>query len=152
PKKGADKDDAEVVIFKGIGGSAKANIDRWKGMFIAPKGKTIDEVSRVKELMVGKAKVHYLDISGTYKYNPQPFNPNSKTETRRAHRRAGVVCEAPNNVTHTRRGGPGGTVPHSKKVFDEWLRGLKGGRPRFLFPREPRASAPLVFLPSPLGG
>src|SRR5262245_8621025 len=66
PKKGDDKDDAEVVIFKGIGGSAKANIDRWKGQFIAPKGKTIDEVSSVKELMVGKAKVHYLDISGTY--------------------------------------------------------------------------------------
>ena len=47
PKKGDDKEDAELVIFKGLGGGSKANIDRWKGMFIPPEGKTIDDVAKV---------------------------------------------------------------------------------------------------------
>jgi hypothetical protein len=125
PKKGDDKADAEVVIFKGIGGSAKANIDRWKGMFIPPKGKTIDEVSSVKEMKVGKVKVQVLDILGTYKYNPQPFNPNSKTENRPGYRMIGVVFDGPENVYHIRLVGPEGTVTHYQKGFDEWLKAFK---------------------------
>src|SRR6516164_93402 len=33
PKKGEDKDDAELFVFyfKGSGGDAKSNIERWKG-------------------------------------------------------------------------------------------------------------------------
>src|SRR5439155_18054855 len=107
------------------GGGAKANIERWKGMFIAPKGKSIDEVSSVKEMKVGKAKVHYLDISGTYKYNPQPFNPNAKTENRPGYRMIGVVFDGPDNVYHIRLVGPEGTVAHYQKGFHEWLKGFK---------------------------
>jgi hypothetical protein len=125
PKKGDDKADAEVVIFKGIGGGSKANIDRWKGMFIPPKGKTLDEVSSVKELKVGKVKVHYLNISGTYKYNPQPFNPNSKVELRPGYRMIGVVFEGPEDVYHIRLVGPEGTVTHYQQGFDEWLKAFK---------------------------
>src|SRR4051794_10831853 len=33
PKVGDDKEDAELVIYKGISGSAKDNIARWKGQF-----------------------------------------------------------------------------------------------------------------------
>src|SRR5919204_5125099 len=33
------KEDATLVIFKGISGSAQQNIDRWKGQFEPPEGK-----------------------------------------------------------------------------------------------------------------
>src|SRR4051794_13189153 len=38
PKVGDDKEDAELIIFKGLGGQAKDNINRWKGMFVLPAG------------------------------------------------------------------------------------------------------------------
>src|SRR5262245_31870032 len=50
PKVEGDKEDGELVIFyfgPGEGGSVKDNINRWKGMFVAPQGKTIDEVATV---------------------------------------------------------------------------------------------------------
>src|SRR5262249_43214827 len=42
PKAKGDDRDAELVIFKNIGGSAQQNIDRWKGQFKPPAGKKID--------------------------------------------------------------------------------------------------------------
>src|SRR6516164_4032554 len=42
-----DKDDAEVQIFKDLGGSAKENVARWKSQFVPPEGKTIDDVAKV---------------------------------------------------------------------------------------------------------
>src|SRR5262245_43325533 len=49
PKADGDSDNAELVVFffgPGGGGGTDENIDRWKKQFIAPKGKTIDEVSK----------------------------------------------------------------------------------------------------------
>jgi hypothetical protein len=125
PKVKDDPADAEVVIFKGIGGSAKANIDRWKGMFRAPEGKTIDDVAKVSSFEVGKAKVAYLDVSGTYLYKSAPFDPNAKTEARPNSRMLGVVFEGPDDVYHIRLVGNANTVEHYKKGFDQWLRNFK---------------------------
>src|SRR5438045_3202288 len=61
PKAEGDKKDAEVVIFKGISGSTKDNIERWKNFFIPPEGKTLNDVAKVTEMKVGNAEVTYLD-------------------------------------------------------------------------------------------
>src|SRR5207245_2038682 len=55
PKVGGDSRDAEIVIFKGIGGSAKDNIERWKKMFQPAGGKSLDDVAKVTEFKVGDA-------------------------------------------------------------------------------------------------
>jgi hypothetical protein len=123
PKVKNDKADAEVVIFKGIGGSAKANIDRWKAMFLRAEGK--EDNATVKEFPVGKAKVSYLDVAGTYLYKDQPFNPNAKAEKRPNSRMLGVVFEGPQTVYHIRVVGYADTVAHYKKGFDEWLKNFK---------------------------
>lgn len=124
PKIKDDKADAEVVIFKGIGGSAKQNIDRWKGMFIAPDGKSLEDVANVSEMKVGKVGVHYLDVSGTYKYKERPSDPNAKEERRPGSRMIGVVYDG-DNVYHIRMVGYAATIEHYKKGFDEWLKGFK---------------------------
>src|SRR5438034_11256299 len=67
PKVEGDKYDAEIVIFQGIGGSAKANIDRWKATFLAPEGKTIDDVAKVTEIKLGEATASALHVKATYK-------------------------------------------------------------------------------------
>lgn len=120
--------DAELVIFffgEGGGGNPADNINRWKGQFVPPEGKTIEEASKVEKLKVGKAELTYLDIQGTYLYKNPPFDPNAKTERKANYRRLGVyfACDGgPYFITLT---GPGKTVEQNKKGFDDWLKNFK---------------------------
>jgi hypothetical protein len=125
PRVKDDKDDAEIVIFKGIGGSTKDNVERWKKMFIPPKGKKLEDVAKVTEMKVGKVEVTYLDVSGTYLYKARPFDPNDKGVEKPNWRMLGVVFEGSQNPYHIRLVGPADTVEHYKKGFDEWLKNFK---------------------------
>ena len=125
PKAEGDKTDAELVVFKGIGGSAKANIDRWKGFFIPPEGKTIDDIAKVTEIKMSDVDAPYLDVKGTYKFKERPFDPNSKEERKPDYRMLGVVFETKKNPYHIRLVGPAKTVEKYKKDFDLWLKGFR---------------------------
>jgi len=124
-KAAGDKDDAELIIFKGLGGSAEQNIDRWKKTFTPPEGKKIDDVAKVTKIEVGKHPAHYLDVTGTYMFNPQPFNPQSKAEPRENYRMLAIHFEGPENVYHIRLTGPAKTIEAAKKGFDDWFNGMK---------------------------
>src|SRR5262245_4646905 len=100
PKVKDDKNDAEIVIFKGIGGSTKENVERWKKMFVPPDGKKMDDVAKVTEMKVGKVEVTYLDVSGTYLYKFPPNDPNAKVTQRPNSRMLGVVFDGEKNVYH----------------------------------------------------
>src|SRR5689334_19139529 len=63
PRVGEDKNDAELVIFKGLGGSAEQNIERWKKTFVPPEGKKIEDVAKVTPVKVGKGEGQYLDMT-----------------------------------------------------------------------------------------
>jgi len=82
PHVADDKRDAEMIVFyfAGGGGSADANIKRWKGMFIPPDGKKIDDVAKVENFKVGDVNVTYLDIEGTYRFKERP-DPAAKEES-----------------------------------------------------------------------
>jgi hypothetical protein len=125
PKAKDDKEDAELIIFKGLGGSAKANIERWKKQFVPPKGKTIDEISKVTEIKIGGSDATLLDVQGTYLYNPAPFNPRSKSEPRPDYRMLAIHFEGPKDVYHIKLTGPAKTVEQYRKGFDEWIKGFK---------------------------
>jgi hypothetical protein len=125
PKVKGDTEDAELVIFKGLGGAAKANIDRWKAQFRAPAGKKIDDVSKVTEIKIGGSEATLLDISGTYLFNPAPFNPRSKTVARPNYRMLAIHFEGPTTVYHIKLTGPAKTVEHHKAGFDAWVKGFK---------------------------
>jgi hypothetical protein len=123
PKAKGDKDDAELIIFKGLGGSADANIDRWKLQFEAPKGKKVE--SKVSDIKIADLEGKLLDIEGTYLFNPAPFNPKSKPEPRQGYRMLAIHYEGPKDVYHIKLTGPAKTVEQHKKGFDEWLKGYK---------------------------
>src|SRR5262245_60462804 len=83
PKVDGDKEDAELVIFyfgAGSGGSTADNIKRWKGQFLPPEGKTIDEASKVETYKVGDVAITALDQHGTFKYRFPPNDPNAKEQ------------------------------------------------------------------------
>jgi hypothetical protein len=125
PKAKGDKQDAELIIFRGLGGSAKANIDRWKAQFIPPKGKKMDEVAKTSKVKIGGHEATLLDVSGTYKFNPAPFNPRSKTVERPDYRMLAIHFEGPDNVYHIKLTGPAKTIEKYKKEFDGWIKGFK---------------------------
>lgn len=125
PKAKNDTDDGELVIFKGITGSSKDNVQRWKSQFKAPKDKTIDDVSKVEEIKIGGIDATQLDIKGTYMFNPAPFNPKSKTEPRADYRMIAIQWDAPDNIYHIKITGPAKTVEENKKGFDAWIKGFK---------------------------
>ena len=128
PKAEGDKEDAELVIFyfgEGGGGGVADNLKRWKGMFQAPEGKSIDDVSKVEKLKIGNVEATYLDVQGTYLYKFPPFDPNAKITKKDNFRRLGVVFaseKGPYFITVT---GPAKTVESQKKSFDDWLKAFK---------------------------
>jgi hypothetical protein len=125
PKKGDDKYDAELVIFKGLGGTARANIARWKGLFTPPEGKNIDDVAKVEEIKIGGHEATFLDVSGAYLMKTRPFDPNDKGERRPDYRMLAIHFEGPKDVYHIRLVGPAKTVEAYKKGFEEWIKGFK---------------------------
>lgn len=125
PKVDGDKHDAELVIFRGITGSAKANLQRWKEMFAPPAGKKIDDVATVERTKVGDDDAAYLDVHGTYLYKERPFDPRSRVERRPDYRLLGLQIEGKDHPYHVRLVGPAKTVAHYKKGFDAWLKGFK---------------------------
>jgi hypothetical protein len=125
PAQKGDKYDAELIIFKGFGGSAKDNIDRWKKQFVAPEGKTIDDVAHVEELKIGGHTATYLNVQGTYLLKLRPFDPDEKPEKREGYRMLAVQFDGPDNTYHIKLVGPEKTIDAAKKGFDEWLKGFK---------------------------
>ncbi|MBY0522522.1 MAG: hypothetical protein K2R98_03955 [Gemmataceae bacterium] len=125
PKVKDDKVDAELIIFKGLGGSPEANIKRWKEMFVPPAGKTLDDVSKVTDIKIGTVKAPYLDVTGTYKFKERPFDPASKVENRPGQRMLAIHYEGGDDAFHFRLVGPADTVANYKAGFEEWLKALK---------------------------
>jgi hypothetical protein len=128
PKVADDKTDAELTIFffgTGSGGSADANVKRWKGMFIPAEGTKIDDVAKLENFKVGNVDVTYLDVQGTYKFKERPFDPAAKEELRPDHRMLGVVFESPKGPYFFRLVGPAKTVAENKKAFEDWVKAFK---------------------------
>jgi hypothetical protein len=129
PKADGDERDAEVQIINfgkdNDGGGLSANIKRWKGMFDAPDGKSIDDVAKQETFTVGKAKVTTLDIQGTYLDKFPPFDPNAKTIRRPDYRRINVYFDSNGGTFFIIFVGPAKTVAQNKKGFDDWLKAFK---------------------------
>jgi hypothetical protein len=118
PKVDGDDADAELVVFKGLGGSADANIDRWKGSFAKGVDAKITEYSGP----LGKGKM--IDAKGTYLYKSQPFNPNAKAEDKPGYSMLGLHVEG-DAVYHIRLTGPTKTVSKHREAFEGWLKSFQ---------------------------
>lgn len=125
PKKGDDKYDAEVIVFKNAGGNVRDNIARWKGQFKAPEGKTIDDLSKVEEIKIGGREATLLDIQGTYMMKRRPMDPTEKPEPREDYRMVAIQLQGPENLYHIKFTGPTKTFEAYQKGFDEWIKGFK---------------------------
>ena len=121
PKVGDDPEDAELIIFKGLGGSAAANIDRWKKTF----GAEDQAKAKVTDFEAAGGKGQLLDIAGAYQFKARPFDPNAKTEEKKGYAMVALHWEGPNNVYHFRLTGPAKTVEKNRQAFIDWLKSFK---------------------------
>ncbi|HYV35670.1 MAG TPA: hypothetical protein VE988_08195 [Gemmataceae bacterium] len=125
PKAEGDAEDAELAIFFfESGGSVQDNIDRWKGMFTAPEGKSIDQVTKVEKFQVAGINTTYSDIHGTFAFKDMN-KQNSKVQKKANYRHIGVILESPEGQYVLRLSGPASTIEAHKKGFDDWLKNLK---------------------------
>jgi hypothetical protein len=120
-----DAEDAELVIFKGLGGGAAQNVERWKGQFLPPEGKKIEDMAKVEEIKIAGKPATMLDIQGIYKSKAAPFDPNSKEVRKPEYRMIAVYFDGPENPYQFKLTGPAKTVEMYKKDFDSWVKGFK---------------------------
>lgn len=64
-----DQEDAELAVFyfRGGGGSAQANVDRWIGQFSKADGSPAGDVAQVSERDTSGIHLTIVDVNGTYK-------------------------------------------------------------------------------------
>jgi len=74
--------DTALVIYRfpGGGGGAEANVQRWKGQFTPPQGKTIDDVTSVTVVERPPLKITRVDIRGTNSAESMPGVGDQKNE------------------------------------------------------------------------
>jgi len=124
PKADGDSADVDLSVFKSISGTTEQNVARWKSQFVPPKGKSIDDVSKLTKLKVAGRDVVYFEVAGTYLDGP-PMLPASKKKKRPDYRMIAVQFDGPDNVWHLKLIGPAKTVEKHKKDFDNWLKSFK---------------------------
>ena len=125
PRAKGDERDGELVIFKGLGGGTKPNIERWKGQFAPPEGKKLDDVAKVETVKIGGMEATQLDIQGTYKSKFPPFDPNAKEMLLPNYRMVAIYFEGPKDVYQIKMTGPSKTIEMYRKGFDEWVKAFK---------------------------
>jgi hypothetical protein len=120
--------DADLAIFffgENGGGTPSDNIKRWKSQFVAPEGKTIDDVSKVEKFKVGPAELTCLDIHGTFLSKNPPFDPNAKVVRKDNYRRFGVYFACPGGPYFITLTGPAATLEQNRRGFEDWLKNFK---------------------------
>lgn len=99
-------------------------MDRWKKQFQPPKGKTLDDVSKVEVVKLKTTKATVLDVTGTFMWKARPMDPGPG-EARENYRMLAVVLETPKGNYFIKLTGPGTTLMKNKKDFDGWLKSFK---------------------------
>jgi hypothetical protein len=126
PNADGDTDDTELAVFSFGTSGKEENLKRWKKQFIAPAGKTIEEVSKVEEFKIGKvADVVVLDISGTFKYKKAPQDPREKEQLKEGYRRFNVMFDTDKGTFFITLTGPAKTMQKNKEAFDGWIKAFK---------------------------
>ena len=116
---------AEVSVNPESNPDPEKSFPRWKAMFEAPEGKTVEDISKVQKLEVGKTMIHLLDVTGTWRYKERPFDPKSKLEILPEYRVIWAIVVTGDEATHVRLSGPMSVVNKAQPDFDNWLKSIK---------------------------
>jgi hypothetical protein len=119
--------DAELVVFRfpGGAGGVQANIDRWKGQFKPPEGKSIDDVTKTTNFEAGKLKITLVDVSGHYAAPERPGSPTMVDEP--DYRMLSAIVEGSGDAFFLKALGPSKTLSVWSKAYEEMLKAATAG-------------------------
>jgi hypothetical protein len=119
PPTAGDHDPAECAVYffgAGQGGSVQANVDRWKGQFHGPDGKT--SAARVGTRMIHGLTVTTIDTSGEYSGLGGPVTPGP---AKPFYRLLGAIVEGPGGNVFLKFTGPMKTIAANQAKFEQLL-------------------------------
>ncbi len=96
PAEKGDSEDGRVTVM-GAGGSVEANVDRWIAQFSQPDGsQTKNQIAEAeRKKTIAGLDVHFVDLAGTYKDMPRPFDPTSAAVERKDYRMLAAIIASP---------------------------------------------------------
>ncbi len=117
-----DANDGRMTLMA-AGGGVEANIDRWYGQFTQPDGGSTRDRAKVKQIKVGGADVHLVDISGTFKDQRGPAAPAVE---RPKYRMLGAIIPTKGAGTYfIKVYGPERTMAENEKAFLAMIESLQ---------------------------
>lgn len=119
--------DAELVVFRfpGGAGGVQANVDRWKGQFKPPEGKTIDDVTKTTNFEAGKLKITLVDVTGHYAAPERPGSPTMVDEPE--YRMLSAIVEGSGDAFFLKALGPRKTLELWAKPYQAMLEAATAG-------------------------
>ena len=126
PSGGPAFADAEVAVYKEGSPKVEAKFAEWKGTFVPPDGKALDDATKVSKVeLPGGVTAHVLDVSGTWKFRERPRDPKSKEEIKPEYRAVWVILLGKDETVHVRFSGPMGVVEKHYPAFEKWIKSAK---------------------------
>ncbi len=120
PPAAGDTASAECVVYffgAGQGGSVQANLDRWKGQILAPRGKPSD--AKIAKRTIHGLKVTTIDASGDYTGMGGPIA--SSKSVQHNYRLLGAIVEGPGGNVFIKFTGPAKTIAASRAALEQLL-------------------------------
>jgi hypothetical protein len=125
PPVGDDENPGRATI-SGAGGSIDANIERWIGQFIQPDGSDTKKVAKIEEKKIAGQEVHLVDLSGTYKDQPDgPFAGGPIIERKGYRMFAAIIVTKDLGNYYLKFYGPERTVAENRVAFDKMVESLE---------------------------
>lgn len=113
--------DAELVVtrFPGGGGGIEANVERWKGQFQPPEGKSIDDVTKVETTENAGLKTTLVDVSGRFVAAVMPGAEEKHDET--DYRMLAGIVEGHGDPYYFKAVGPKATLDVWEKSYKDMI-------------------------------
>jgi hypothetical protein len=118
--------EAELAVFPESHPDPEKNFPKWKGQFVPPVDKTIDDLTQTTKWDLNGATAHVLIVTGgTWKYKSAPQDPRAKEILLDNYRVIWVIVVDKDEATHIRLSGPIATVEKHQAAFEKFIKSLK---------------------------
>jgi hypothetical protein len=126
PRVEGDSEDGELVIFyfRGEGGSAQANLQRWYGQFAQPDSIPSSERAKTATTTVDDMQLTTVDLSGTYVAPITPMDPTNR-HNKPGFRMLAAVLETEAGPFFFKLVGPAKTIEKWSTVFADFVKSAK---------------------------
>ena len=116
------KDNGQLVVFSGIGGSPDENIERWYKQFKPESNLPIDETSLNWEIVKDKFKIKFVHFEGTFMKSDMRMN--SVTEELKGYALLAAIISGADEPYYFKMTGPSSLIKSQKKVFESFIKSI----------------------------